>query len=103
MCNCSEDVEKSFLILVAMCAGGSGGFRNACETVSVKLPKCWNALLTSKYLELAMLNSVLGSQILQWHVPFCLFESAVQDIGSWYYLLPQQVVHALHQYRVFQS
>ncbi len=64
-------LAKSFLMLVTVRAGGDGGLRNACETASVKPPKCWNALLTSKHLELGTLNSTLGSWILQWQVPFC--------------------------------
>ncbi len=71
MCNCSEDLAKSFLMLVTVHAGGGRGLINACQTASAKPPKCWNALLTSKYLELSTLNSALGSWILWRQVQFC--------------------------------
>ncbi len=66
ICNCSEDLAKSSLMLVTVHAGGGRGLRNACETASIKPPKCWNVLLTSKYFALA-----LRSWILWQRVSFC--------------------------------
>jgi hypothetical protein len=53
-------MRKSFITSDVVRGGGGGGLTKACATASVKLPKCWNALLTSKYLEFGKFISALG-------------------------------------------
>jgi hypothetical protein len=56
-----DAILKSFITSDMECGGGGGGLTNTCATASVKLPKRWNALLRSKYLEFGKFISALGS------------------------------------------
>ncbi len=62
---------------------GGGGRKNAFAIASVKLPKCWNAFLTSKYLKFVKFIFALGlCWWFWWWVPFC-WEDCRHWAGQW--------------------